>query len=432
MTGAVVLPFRGYIPPADMMNDVICPPYDVVTRDEATAMAKLRPQCLLKVNRPEIELPGVEHTAPAVYDRGAKNLQKWIHDGLLVRHTKPAYYAYRQRLADHVQCGLFAAVSCEQYKTGIIKKHELTRAAPELDRTKTIRAQNANVGSVFLAFKGEEHQNITAYIRNLCTGTPDRTAHLDYDNTDHELWIIDDEKRVNEIQHMFENVPSLYIADGHHRAASACNLYTEKRKEAGDSFTGREPFCFFMAAIFADTELCIIDYNRVVHGLTDPTDVFIDKLREQKFEVSELTGQETPQTPSFLKFHFARPVEPRTFSMYLRGKWYRVAFKGELEGDTPVDAIDSEILTYFVLKPLFNVRDVRSDPNLKFFGGTRGLEALEEAVHDDHLLAFAVPPVKMADIIAVADRNEVMPPKSTWFVPKLATGMVIRVIESDE
>ena len=428
MKGCVVRPFAGYIPPKDKIKDVICPPYDVVNREEAASLAALRPQCLLKVNRPEIELPGVDATDPAVYQKGADNLQKWIHDGLLVREPKPAFYAYRQTYGDHVQCGFFGLVSCEQYKNGTIKKHELTRAAPELDRTKTIRAQNANVGSVFLTFKSSQSQKLTEFIKGLCKGEPDRKAHLDFDNSDHELWIVDD-GRVQEMERMFGEIPNLYIADGHHRAASAVNLYTEKKEAAGASFTGEEPFCYFMAAIFADTELCIIDYNRVVRGLNDSTEVFLGKLRDQKFEVAELTGSEKPPTPSFLEFHYARPIGERTFSMYLRGKWYKLRFTAEIPGDNPVDSIESEILTHYVLGPIFGVKDVRSDPNLSFIGGTRGLKALEEGAKDEHALAFAVPPVTMNQIFAVADRDKVMPPKSTWFVPKLATGMVVRLIE---
>lgn len=430
MTGIIVRPFNGYIPPASKIADVIAPPYDVLNREEASQMGESRPDCIIHITRPEIEFPGVDSTHPDVYQRGADNLQKWIQRELLVKRDKPGFYAYRQRLGDWTQCGLFAHCSCQQYHDNLIKKHEFTRKAPELDRTKTTDIQNANVGSVFLTYRGDENPTLRDYVRNkLIVGEPDRKVHLDFDNTDHELWIIEDDERVNEIIQLFSKVKSLYIADGHHRCASAYNVFKQRKEAAGDSFTGNEPYCFFMAAIFADSELCVIDYNRVVTGVTIPTEELLAQIERQGFKVTKYKGTEQPFTHSFLKFHHARPEKPHVFSLFCRGQWYKLEFVGKFKSESPVDTIDSKILTDFILTPIFNITDLRSAKNIEFIGGTRGIHILEEIASSDDRIAFAVPPIQLNQLFDVSDANEILPPKSTWFVPKLATGMVIRLIE---
>ncbi|KAH0785029.1 DUF1015 domain-containing protein [Histomonas meleagridis] len=429
MSGVIVQPFYGYIPPSEHISEVIAPPYDVLNREEAHEMGQKKEKCLIHVTRPEIETPELENTHPLVYQRGADNLKKWIENEFLVKTKKPGFYAYMQKLGDHVQVGIFALCSCEQYKEGIIKKHEQTRKQPELDRTITTRVQNANVGSVFLSYHGDKYPMLRDYVKSLTQDKPDRVAHLDFDNTDHELWIIDDDKRIQEIQKLFSEVDALYIADGHHRAASACNVYEERKAEAGDSFRGDEPYCYFLAAIFADTELCVIDYNRVITGVTQDTEELLKLMRSNGFEIDELSGDEKPQTKSFLEFHHARPVGAHVFSLYIRGKWYRMKFTGQLKSDNPVDKIDSKILTDFVLTPIFGITDLRAAQNIQFIGGTRGLRALEEACDTPDKIAIAVPPITMKQLFDVSDSGVMMPPKSTWFVPKLATGMVCRLIE---
>lgn len=431
MSGIIAKPFRGYVPPANLISDIIAPPYDVLNRAEALEMGNSKPKCVIHITRPEIELPNLDNTHPDVYQRSKDNLTKWITDNLLVKQGKPAYYVYRQKLGEHVQVGVFALASCAQYEANQIKKHEHTRAAPELDRTITTRTQNANVGSVFLAYRGSKYPNLRDYIRSLASGTPDRVAHLDFDNTEHELWIIDDDERVQKIKSLFNEVDSLYIADGHHRCASAYNVYKERKEAAGASHTGNEAYNFFMAAIFAESELCVIDYNRVIKNVTLPTDQLIDQFTKQGFTLTEFTGQEKPATPSFLPFHFARSTEHKTFSLYARGKWYKMVFTGKLKSDKPVDDIDSKILTDFILIPVFDIVDLRTHPNISFIGGTRGLKALEQACTEEDHIAIAVPPITMQQLFDVSDSGDMMPPKSTWFVPKLATGMVVRMIEED-
>ena len=427
--GIIVKPFYGLVPPDDKIQEVIAPPYDVLNRQEALDMGTKRPSSVIHVTRPEIELPDLDSTHPEVYQKGADNLKKWIESKLFVKQDKPGFYAYKQILGNHEQCGIFALCSLEQYKQGIIKKHEETRKAPEEDRTKTTRIQNANVGSVFLAYRGEKYQKLRKYVRSLCQGTPDRSCHLDFDNTDHQLWLIDDDEKIKKIESLFSQVDSLYIADGHHRCAAAYNLYEERKAQAGDDFTGDEPFCYVMAAVFADTELCVIDYNRVVTGVTMETKELLSQIEQQGFKVSKYTGMELPETYSFLNFHHARPLENHTFSLYARGQWYKLEFVGKYKSDGPVDKIDSKILTDFVLTPLFGITDLRSAKNIKFVGGTRGIDTLEEMCKSDDVIAFAVPPIKIQQLFDVSDTNAMMPPKSTWFVPKLATGMVIRQIE---
>ncbi|OHS93348.1 hypothetical protein TRFO_40362 [Tritrichomonas foetus] len=429
MSGIIVKPFKGYVPPADSIGGVIAPPYDVLDRQEALEMGTSRPNSVIHVTRPEIEFPGVESTHKDVYQRGADNLNKWIENKLFVQEDKPGFYAYKQVLGDHEQVGLFALCSLEQYKKGIIKKHELTRKAPEEDRTITTRIQNANVGSVFLAYRGDQHQKLRDYVRSLCQGEPDRSCHLGFDNTEHQLWLINDEESVKEINNLFADVDTLYIADGHHRCAAAYNLYEEKKAQAGDSFVGDEPYCYVMAAIFADSELCVIDYNRVVTGVTMDTKELLNQIEAQGFKISKLTGEEKPTTYSFLPFHHARPLDLHTFSLYIRGQWYKLEFTGKYMTENPVDKIDSKILTDYVLTPIFGITDLRSAKNIKFIGGTRGIHTLEEEAKDENTLAIAVPPIQIQQLFDVSDSGAMMPPKSTWFVPKLATGMVIRRIE---
>ncbi|OHT11010.1 hypothetical protein TRFO_19507 [Tritrichomonas foetus] len=429
MTGIIVKPFKGYIPPESHIAEVIAPPYDVLNREEASEMGKEKPDCVIHITRPEIEFPGVESTHPQVYQRGADNLEKWISNKLFVQRDKPGFYAYRQHLGDHQQCGIFALCSLEQYKSGMIKKHEETRKAPEEDRTITTRIQNSNVGSVFLAYRSNENQEVSEYVRKLCSGIPNRASHLDFDNTDHELWFIEDEQEVNEVVRLFGTIDKLYIADGHHRCASAYNVYEERKAAAGDDFKGDEPFCYFMAAIFADTELCVIDYNRIITNVTMKTDDLIQRITENGFKVSPYTGEEEPITHTFLKFHHARPINLHTFSMYLRGKWFKLDFVGKFLTDKPVDQIDSKILTDFILSPIFGIEDLRSAKNIMFVGGTRDIHGLEEEAGTDDRIAFAIPPIQIHQLFDVSDSGAIMPPKSTWFVPKLATGMVIRKIE---
>lgn len=429
MSGIIVKPFQGYVPPESKVADVITPPYDVLNREEASTLGTERPDCLIHVTRPEIELPGVESTEDAVYQRGADNLRKWIEKGLLVKEGKPAFFACKQILGDREQRGIAALCSCEQYKEGIIKKHEATRKAPEIDRTKTTDIQNANVGPVFLAYRGEKYNELREYVNGICEEQPSRSAHLDFDNTDHVLWIVNEDEKIKKIEELFSNVDALYIADGHHRCASAYNVYEKRKAEAGSDFKGDEPYCYFFAYIFADTELTVIDYNRVVSGVTLKNDELVEKIESNGFEVSKYTGEEQPYCHSFLNFHFARPEGYHTFSLFARGQWYKLVFKGEPKSDKPVDSIDSKILTDFVLTPIFGITDLRSDPKISFVGGTRGIHELEAAASTDDRIAFAVQPIKVEQLFDVSDSGDMMPPKSTWFVPKLATGLVVRLIE---
>lgn len=430
MEGIIVKPFAGYLPSTEKITEIVAPPYDVLDRAEALKIGTEKPKSIIHVTRPEIEFPEtVQNTEERVYNMGASNLTKWITDRLLVKDEKPAFYICSQRLGDHEQFGLFALCSCEQYGQGIIKKHEQTRKAPELDRTITTKTQNANVESVFLSYSNEKNRELNEYIKELASGAPDREAHLDFDNTDHKIWIVNDEEKIKKIEDMFRKVDYLYIADGHHRSASAYNVYKERREAAGDSFRGDEPYCFFLAAIFSDSELCVIDYNRVITGVKTPKDELLEQIRRQGFEVSEFRGDEKPKTYSFIEFHYARPVEKHTFSLFMQGKWYSLKFTGKYTSDRPVDKIDSKILTDFVLTPLFGIVDLRSATNIKFFGGTRGLSELEEQCRDPENIAIAVPPITLQQLIDVSDSGDMMPPKSTWFVPKLASGMVCRLIE---
>lgn len=430
MEGVIVKPFIGYLPSTQKIAEIVAPPYDVLDRNEALEIGTEKPDSIIHITRPEIDFPEtVKSTEDEVYKKGASNLRKWIEKNLLVKDEKPAFYICSQKLGDHEQFGLYALCSCEQYGQGIIKKHEQTRKVPELDRTITTKVQNANVESVFLSYSNEKNSELNDYIKSLATGKPDREAHLDFDNTAHKIWIVNDEEKIQKIENMFRKIDYLYIADGHHRSASAYNVYKERKEEAGDNFKGDEPFCYFLAAIFSDSELCVIDYNRVITGVKTPRDEILEKIRQQGFEVHELKGDETPKTHSFIEFHYARPVEKHTFSLYMQGKWFSLKFTGKYKSDNPVDQIDSKILTDFVLTPLFGIVDLRAATNIKFFGGTRGLKELEEQCKDPENIAIAVPPITLQQLFEVSNSGDMMPPKSTWFVPKLASGMICRLVE---
>jgi uncharacterized protein (DUF1015 family) len=255
--------------------------------------------------------------------------------------------------------------------------------------------------------------------------SPARSVHLDHDGTDNELWIVDDVDMVSRITELFGCLEALYIADGHHRAASAFNLWEEKVMNSPDGRVSKEdPYGYFMAGIYADTELAVMDYNRIVTGISTTYDEILERIKMEGFEITELVPDESSGFS-----HFARPVQKWSMSMCMNGKWWKLQFSGTPKSSDAVDSIESQILTDFILKPVFKIRDIRSDPNIQFLGGHYGMERLEDAATREETIAFAVPSVRMPELFEVADAGHVMPPRSTWFLPKIATGLVVRVIE---
>jgi uncharacterized protein (DUF1015 family) len=422
----ILRPFRGYLPPSEECSEVACPAYDVIDRQSATRLARSHPSSLIHVLHPEVAMPAdVPSTHPSVFGLGKENLKKWISAEIVKRHSSPAFYLYRQRLGGHVQRGIFGLASCEQYRLGLIKRHEETRSAAEAAGLATLRALNANLSSVFLAFKSAESPSFGCWIASHMRQPPHRRAVLAADGSEHELWIVDGAAELAEVGALVSRLSALYIADGHHRAACAARFFEERPRPAGD------PAGLFLACLFADTELRILDFNRVVTEVkADPADV-IRAIGAQGFRVEEDAARPIPKSAS-APLPRAKFDKPHTFGIFCKGLWYRADFVGAPKAEGPASRIDAQILTDFVLEPVFGINDLKTAANVKFVAGSHGLHALEKAAEDEEGIAFAMPPVDMGELFAVADAGEIMPPKSTWFLPKLATGMVFRVIESDE
>ena len=411
---ARIEPFRAWRPDPRYAEKVASPPYDVLSSDEARRMAADNPLSFLHVVKPEIDLPeGTDLYAPEVYATGAENLRRLIRDGILLREERPAYYLYRQRMGDHVQTGLVAGASVDEYEADLIKKHEHTRRVKEDDRTRHVEALGANTGPVFLAYKAREE--IDRLVDRLTAGEPayDFTAS---DGIRHTLWVVDDPAHVEELKAAFARVPEMYVADGHHRSAAAVRV-REARRAANPNHTGDEPYNFFLSVIFPHDQLQILDYNRVVRDLAGRTkEAFLD-------EISGSFRVEPTDSP--------RPERPHEFGMYLDGSWYRLtALSGTWPEDDPVRSLDVAILQDNLLAPVLGIGDPRSDERIDFVGGIRGLGELERRVDGgEWAVAFALYPTSIEQLFAVADAGKVMPPKSTWFEPKLRSGLIVRPLD---
>jgi uncharacterized protein (DUF1015 family) len=411
---ARIEPFRAWRPRPEQAELVASPPYDVLSSDEARAMAADNPLSFLHVVKPEIDLePGVDLYSDTVYAKGAENLTRLKLDGVLIRDQRPALYLYRQRMGDHIQTGLVTGASIDEYEADLIKKHEHTRPKKEDDRTRHVEALNANTGPVFLTYRARPE--IDALVERLTTADPtyDFTAP---DGIQHVLWVVDEPADVAALVAAFADVPELYVADGHHRSAAATRVRA-LRRERNPDHTGEEPYNFFLSVIFPHDQMLIMDYNRVVKradGLDQ--DAFLAKLGEV-FEIAPCPAE--------------KPGGPRSFGMYLGGRWFRLQAKtGTYPADDPVESLDVAILQSNLLAPVLGIGDPRSDENIDFVGGIRGLEELEKRVDSgDWMVAFALYPTAIEQLFAVADAGTVMPPKSTWFEPKLRSGLIVRPLD---
>lgn len=413
-----IRPFRALRPTADLAVKIAELPYDVVDTKEAREMIAKNPLSFLRVTRPEATLDeSISETDPKVYAQGKKNLEEYITEGQLVQDPVPYYYIYRQQMDSYIQIGLVAVASVEEYKKGIIKKHELTREDKEQDRIKHIKATEAQTGPVFLAYKSKGLLTalLLEYISNHAP-VYDFTAE---DGIKHTLYVVNDPVKVNEITEIFKQVPALYIADGHHRSAAAAKVADELSKRPNQ--TGKEEYNYFLAVIFPDNMLHILDYNRVVKDLNGlSTEEFMKKV-EKKFIV-----EKTVNDP--------KPKALHTFGMYLSHEWYTLKAKeGTFKETDPIEALDVSILQNNLLAPILGIKDPRKDKRISFVGGIRGLKALEKKVDDgDGMVAFAMYPTSMQELMNVADNDLIMPPKSTWFEPKLRDAMTIHLIGDDQ
>ncbi len=411
---AVIRQFKAIRPTPEMAEKVAALPYDVVNSEEAAEMVIGNPYSFLHVDKAEIDLPaGTDIYSPEVYEKAKSNLEKMITDGVLVKDEKPMLYVYELTMDGRSQTGLVACTSIDEYMQGIIKKHELTREDKEQDRIRHVDICNANTGPIFLAYRTVDE--ISEIVDNVKKNAPvyDFTAE---DGIIHRAWIIDDEETINRLVKLFKDVPNLYIADGHHRNASAAKVGLKRRNE-NPNYTGDEEFNYYLAVIFPSDQLKILDYNRVVKDLNGLSEEeFIKKLSE-KFDIVETEGR-------------AKPNKAYDFGMYMDGKWYMLTAKDEIKSKDAVKGLDVSILQDNVLIPILGIGDIRTDKRIDFVGGIRGLGELEKRVDSGEMkVAFAMYPTSIEQLMTIADENKIMPPKSTWFEPKLRSGLFIHSLD---
>ena len=413
---ARVKPFKGVRPPKELVEEVASRPYDVLNSEEARKEAEGNEKSLYHIIKPEIDFaPGFDEHDPAVYDKAVENFKKFQDKGWLVQDAKENYYIYAQTMDGRTQYGFVVAAWVPDYMEGRIKKHELTRRDKEEDRMKHVRCNNANIEPVFFAFP--DNETLQRIIKEVTAKTPEYDF-VAPDGFGHTLWVIDDDKTIREVTEAFADIPSLYIADGHHRSAAAALVGAEKAKN-NPSHRGDEEYNYFMAVAFPASHLKIIDYNRVVRDLNGLSkDEFLKRL-EENFEVKDM-GTET--------YH---PSGLHNFSLYLDGHWYSLTAKpGTYNDNDPIGVLDVTVSSDLILRDILNITDLRSDKRIDFVGGIRGLEELKRRVDSGEMaMALALYPVTMNQLIDIADTGNIMPPKTTWFEPKLRSGLVIHKLE---
>ena len=413
---AKVKPFKGVRPPKEFVTEVASRPYDVLNSEEARAEAEGNPKSLYHIIKPEIDFaPGQDEHAPEVYERAVENFDAFQREGWLVQDDKEHYYIYAQTMDGRTQYGIVVAANVDDYMEGRIKKHELTRRDKEEDRMKHVRCNNANIEPVFFAFP--DNEKLEEVIRRVTAGKPeyDFTAP---DGFGHTLWVIDDEPTIAEITAEFDKIPSLYIADGHHRSAAAALVGNEKAQN-NPNHRGDEEYNYFMAVAFPASHLKIIDYNRVVRDLNGLTpEQFLARIAEN-FDVKDM-GTEI--------YH---PNALHNFSLYMGGRWYSLTAKpGTYNDNDPIGVLDVTVSSDLILRDILGITDLRSDKRIDFVGGIRGLEELKRRVDSGEMaMALALYPVTMDQLIDIADTGNIMPPKTTWFEPKLRSGLVIHKLD---
>ena len=410
---ATIKPFKGIRPPQDLVERVASRPYDVLNSAEARAEAEGNEKSLYRIIRPEIDFPvGTDEHEPQVYDKAAENFALFRKNGWLVQDEEESYYVYAQTMNGKTQYGLVVGAYVDDYLNGVIKKHELTRRDKEEDRMKHVRVNNANIEPVFFAYPSNAEVN--AIVAKYTATNPVYDFVAEHDGFGHQFWIINDKADIARITELFAQMPALYIADGHHRSAAAALVGAEKAKQ-NPNHRGDEEYNYFMAVCFPDDQLTIIDYNRVVKDLNGLTDEeFLAKLNVH-FEV-EKKGTE-----------IYKPQALHNFSMYLSGNWYSLTAKpGTYDDHDPIGFLDVTISSNLILDEILDLRDLRSNKRIDFVGGIRGLGELARRVDSGEMrVALALYPVSMQQIIDIADSGNIMPPKTTWFEPKLRSGLVI-------
>jgi uncharacterized protein (DUF1015 family) len=413
---SIVRPFKALRPKKDIIEDFSCPPYDVLEESEVKEIVSKKPENFLRVTRAEVDFKDyVDPHSDEVYKKASENLKNFESNGVLIQDEKPSYYIYRETWRGKSQTGIFATVSVDEYDEGLIKKHELTREEKEDDRTRHITTLSAQTGPVFLTFKSDD--DIKMLLNESAEIGKKIADFVDENAVKHELWIIDNDEQVIKIKESFEKLDALYIADGHHRAAASSRTRQLKMKN-NPNHDGKEEYNYFLAAIFPHDELRVLDYNRIVKSLNNMEfDDFINNLKD-KFVVSKLETEEFS------------PKKLHEYGMYFEGTWYKLEAKEDIiDLSDPVKELDVYILQEYLLNPLLNIKDPRKDKNIHFIGGIKGIKTLENWVDNEGWsIAFSMFPTPLEQLINVADENKIMPPKSTWFEPKLRSGLLIHKI----
>ena len=410
---AVIRPFRAYRPKKGLENQIAALPYDVYNREEACAAVKDHPLSFLNIDRAETQFDSsVDTYADEVYQKAHDMLWDQIREGTFVQEDKPVYYIYELTMDGRVQTGIVACASVDDYQHQVIKKHENTRADKELDRIRHVTACEAQTGPIFLAYRAND------IVRAVIAETKQQPALYDFTAEDgilHRVWCICDNAKIQAVQQAFEGISQIYIADGHHRCASAVKVGLAKREEHPD-YTGEEEFNYFLSVLFADEELMIMDYNRVVKDLNGLSAAqFVEAVSNVYTIVSKGAACQ-------------KPAHKGQVSMLLEDTWYLLEVKPEYQSNDPVEGLDVAVLQNHVFAPILDIQDPKTDRRIDFVGGIRGIEELEKRVKTDSKAAFAMYPTSIHELFHVADANMLMPPKSTWFEPKLRSGLFLHAI----
>ena len=414
---AVLKPFKGLRPPAELAFRVASRPYDVLNSEEARVEATGNPYTLLHIIKPEIDFPsGTDEHDAAVYQKAAQNLDLWRKQNWLVKDDHELLYIYAQTMEGRTQYGIVGCASVDDYLNGVIRKHELTRSDKEEDRMKHVRITNANMEPVFFAYPAVKE--LDTIVENIVSTQLPVYDFVAEDGFGHHFWVVDDRQTIDEIVKLFAQIPATYVADGHHRTAAAALVGKEKRAK-NPNHTGDEEYNFFLAVHFPDNQLNIIDYNRTVKDLNGLSASELLEKIGQDFDIRK-KGSE-----------IYKPDQLHTFSMYLEGEWYRLVTKiGRYNDNDPIGVLDVTILSSLVLDKILGIKDLRTDKRIDFVGGIRGLGELKARVDSGEMkVAFALYPVSMKQLIDIADSGNIMPPKTTWFEPKLRSGLVVHELE---
>lgn len=413
---AIIKPFKAIRPREELAEKVAALPYDVMNSQEAKIIANDNPYSFLHIDKSEIDLEDcIDEYDEKVYLKAKKNLEEFKAKNILIKEEEESIYIYKQVMNNRAQVGIVACLSVDDSLNGVIKKHEYTKPDKEKDRTNHIRYCNANTGTILVTYKSK--QSINELIYKYIEENKPLYDFTTEDNITHTIWKIDNEDNINYLINEFDKIPHLYIADGHHRSASAENIAKEMRKKNPD-YTGEEEFNYYLAMIAPDEELMILDYNRVVKDLNGmEEEVFIEKVKE-KFEISEVSKSDY------------KPDVKGKIGMYLNNKWYELKIdENKRDKDDMVKSLDISILQDNIISPILGITDPKTDKRIDFVGGIRGLSELEKRVNEDMKVAFAMYPTSIDELISVADANQIMPAKSTWFEPKVRCGLFLHELD---